>query len=226
MNLLNKEAYHLARRRMVESQIKARGITNRLVLEAMNKVPRHLFVDEALASSAYGDHALPIGADQTISQPYIVARMTEALELTGNERVLEVGTGSGYQAAVLAEICYRVYSVERIRPLMLRARSLLEGMGYRNILFSLGDGTAGWPDQAPFDAIIVTAGGPDLPAPLLDQLEPGGRLVVPVGKERASQSLIRITKDKNGRLIKHDLGACRFVDLVGRHGWEEKAARR
>jgi protein-L-isoaspartate(D-aspartate) O-methyltransferase len=152
--------------------------------------------------------------------------MTEALGLCGDERVLEVGTGSGYQAAVLAEIAYRVYSVERLRPLMLRARRLLEGIGYRNVLFRLGDGTAGWAEQAPFDAVIVTAGGPNVPGPLLDQLGPGGRLVAPVGESRSFQNLIRIEKDKNGRLTTRDLGGCRFVDLVGRHGWEDRSVRR
>ncbi len=215
----NNKDYQLVRQQMVERQLKGRGVRDPRVLEAMLRVPRHLFVEEALIHRAYGDHPLPIGENQTISQPFIVAQMTEALELQGSERVLEIGTGSGYQAAILAELCYRVYTVERMRPLMSRARKLIEQMGYRNVVFRLHDGTVGWSEQAPFDAIIVTAGGPDIPAPLIEQLQPGGRLIIPVGQTRMSQTLFKVVKDKNGRLTKTSLGACRFVDLVGQHGW-------
>ena len=226
MNIRNKNDYHLARRQMVDRQLKNRGVKDARVLEAMADVPRHLFVDEALAHKAYGDHPVPIGENQTISQPFIVAQMTEALSLTGDERVLEVGTGSGYQAAVLAELSYRVYTVERIRSLMIRARTLLEKLGYRNILFKYSDGSVGWAEQAPFDAIIVTAGAPDVPQPLVDQLAPGGRLVIPVGRDRYAQSLLKIVKDAHGRTSRNYLGGCRFVDLVGQHGWSEDDSRR
>lgn len=217
----NKNHYHLARQQMVERQLKARGIKHHGVLQAMARVPRHLFVEESLVARAYGDHPLPIGEQQTISQPYIVAQMTQALDLTGPETVLEIGTGSGYQAAVLAELCSRVYTVERIRALMVKGRKLLEEMGYRNILFKVGDGTSGWADYAPFDGIIVTAGGPEIPKPLLEQLKPGGRLVMPIGPTRQTQSLIKVIKEKDDRLTRINLGECRFVDLIGLHGWSE-----
>lgn len=219
MTLYKKNDYHLARQQMVDRQLAARGIKDQRVLNAMKSVPRHLFVDEALAARAYGDHPLPIGEGQTISQPYIVAQMTEALELTGNEIVLEIGTGSGYQTAVLAELCYRVYTIERIRSLTIRARNILEGLGYLNIIFKVGDGTTGWREHSPFDGIIVTAGSPEIPQPLVDMLSPGGRLVIPVGKNRASQSLMQIVKQESGGIVSHDLGGCRFVDLIGQHGW-------
>ena len=219
MNVLGKEHYHLSRQRMVENQLKARGIMDKRVIAAMTKTPRHLFVEEAFVSRAYGDHPLPIGEQQTISQPYIVAQMSEALGLEGNERVLEVGTGSGYQTAVLADLCYRVYTIERLRPLMIRARQLLADLGYTNILFRMGDGSLGWPEEAPFDAIIATAGAPEIPMPLVNQLGPGGRLVAPVGRDRKSQILMKIEKDANGRVTTKELGGCRFVDLVGQHGW-------
>ena len=219
MGRTSKDNYQLARQQMVEQQIKVRGIKDERVLEAMARVPRHLFVEEAMAPRAYADHPLPIGEQQTISQPYIVALMTEALELSEKDRVLEVGTGSGYQAAILAELCHRVYTIERIRSLMINARQLLERLGYRNVVLKHNDGTNGWPEQGPFDAIIVTAGGPDLPPPLIEQLSLGGRLVVPVGKSRLSQDLIKLVKSKTGRLTRTNLGGCRFVDLVGQHGW-------
>ncbi|MFH1091842.1 MAG: protein-L-isoaspartate(D-aspartate) O-methyltransferase [Pseudomonadota bacterium] len=211
--------YTLARQKMVENQIKARDIIDQRVIKAMLKIPRHLFVEEALAHRAYGDSPLPIGEQQTISQPYIVAQMTEALELKGSERVLEIGTGSGYQAAILAELCYRVYTIERIRSLMMKARAVLEEMGYHNVFFRLDDGTLGWSEQAPFEAIVVTAGAPEVPAPLMEQLAPGGRLVIPVGKSRQTQSLMKLIKDESGRITSLNLGDCRFVDLVGNHGW-------
>jgi len=206
------------RAEMVDKQIEARGIHDLKVLLAMRKVPRHLFVSEALMDQAYGDFPLPIGDQQTISQPYIVAEMTQALQLKSNDRVLEIGTGSGYQAAVLAEIVFRVYSIERIHPLFIKTRRLFDDLQYHNIVTRYSDGTTGWQDESPFDAIIVTAGAPSVPQALVDQLANGGRLVVPVG-DRYSQDLIKITKDERG-IKETNLGGCRFVKLVGEHGWQ------
>jgi protein-L-isoaspartate(D-aspartate) O-methyltransferase len=211
--------YKIARERMVKTQLIPRGIRDEGVLEAMKKVPRHLFVEEALIDEAYNDHPLPIGEKQTISQPYIVALMTEALELTGREKTLEIGTGSGYQTAILAELSRKVYTVERIRPLMVQARALLNDLGYTNILFKAYDGTLGWDEYQPFDAVIVTAGAPKIPQPLLDQLADGGRLIIPVGN-RFSQDLIRVTRRKDN-FVEKNLGGCRFVDLVGAYGWKD-----
>ncbi len=205
---------------MVEEQIVSRGIKDPMLIEAMRKIPRHLFVEEALQSQAYGDFPLPIGEKQTISQPYMVALMTEALRLTKKEKVLEIGTGSGYQTAILAELSEKVYSIERIRSLALRARKLLYDLGYYNIEIKVFDGTFGWMEKSPFDAIIVTAGSPDIPKPLVDQLAIGGRLVIPVG-DALSQDLFRVTKTEEG-LIKEDLGGCRFVKLIGKYGWEKE----
>lgn len=216
-----KEAIKYGRQReeMVRHQIEARGIKDPLVLTAFRSVPRHLFVSEALRDQAYGDYPLPIGEQQTISQPYIVAEMTQALELREDDRVLEIGTGSGYQAAILAEIVYRVYTVERIRSLYIQARKLLDKLRYHNIVMRCGDGTAGWKDESPFDAIIVTAGAPEIPEKLLNQLAEGGRMVVPVGNQH-SQDLIKVVKDKKG-IHKSNLGGCRFVKLIGEQGWKE-----
>ncbi len=216
-----KEAikYERQREEMVRHQIEARGIKDPFVLTAFRSVPRHLFVSEALRDQAYGDYPLPIGEQQTISQPYIVAEMTQALELREDDRVLEIGTGSGYQAAILAEIVYRVYTVERIRSLYIQARKLLDKLRYHNIVMRCGDGTAGWKDESPFDAIIVTAGAPDIPEKLLNQLAEGGRMVVPVGNQH-SQDLIKVVKDKKG-IHKSNLGGCRFVKLIGEQGWKE-----
>jgi protein-L-isoaspartate(D-aspartate) O-methyltransferase len=211
--------YERQREEMVRQQIAARGITDLEVLAAFRKVPRHLFVSEALKDQAYGDYPLPIGERQTISQPYIVAEMTQALELKEDDRVLEIGTGSGYQAAILAEVAYRVYTIERIRSLYVQARKLLDKLHYHNIVMRCSDGTSGWQDESPFDAIIVTAGAPDVPEKLLDQLAEGGRMVVPIGNQH-SQDLIKYTKDKNG-VHKSNLGGCRFVKLIGAHGWKE-----
>lgn len=211
--------YRLARERMVKNQLAPRGISDPRILGVMGKVPRHLFVEEALWAEAYNDHPLPIGHKQTISQPYIVALMTEALELTRKERTLEIGTGSGYQTAILAELSDKVYTVERIRPLLVKARSILDEMGYDNILFKAFDGTLGWKEHEPYDAIIVTAGAPKIPQPLFDQMAEGGRLIIPVGN-KFSQELIKVTK-KKGSFIEKNLGGCRFVDLVGVHGWNE-----
>lgn len=195
------------------------GIRDERVLAAMNTVARHLFVPDALRSQAYKDNALPIAGGQTISQPFIVARMTELLELKGRERVLEIGTGTGYQTAVLALLARKVYTVERIESLAAEARERLMGMGYRNISYKAADGTEGWQIYAPFDAILVAAGGPDVPEPLLDQLEAGGRLVLPVGNDRTSQRLVRVTREENG-FKREDCGPCSFVPLIGQHGWD------
>jgi protein-L-isoaspartate(D-aspartate) O-methyltransferase len=207
-----------ARLKMVEEQIILRGIKDPRLIAAMKKIPRHLFVEEALQSQAYSDHPLPIGEKQTISQPYMVALMTEALQLTGKEKVLEIGAGSGYQAAILAELAEKVFSIERIRSLAIRARELLYELGYYNVEIKIFDGTFGWVEKSPFDAIIVTAGAPDIPQPLIDQLTIDGRLVIPVG-DAFVQDLIRVTKTEEG-IKREDLGGCRFVKLIGRYGWE------
>jgi protein-L-isoaspartate(D-aspartate) O-methyltransferase len=211
--------FNKARQRMVETQIAARGVHDERVLEAMRKVPRHLFVDEALREQAYSDHPLPIAENQTISQPYIVGLMTESLELKGEEKVLEIGTGSGYQSAILAELADRVFSIERYPDLGYRANSILNKLGYKNIIIRVGDGSLGWPDDAPFDGVIVTAGTPKIPQPLIDQLAMGGRLVVPVG-DRFSQELILVRRVAEG-IQKTNLGSVRFVNLVGKWGWKE-----
>jgi len=206
------------RERMVEEQLVRRGITDARVLEAMRKVPRHLFVEEALRDRAYGDHPLPIGEGQTISQPYIVGIMTQLLHLTGSEKVLEIGSGSGYQTAVLAELARRVCSVERIASLAARARATLEAMGYTNVWVRTADGTFGWPDEAPFDRILVSAAAPAVPEPLFDQLVEGGRMVLPVGDPFA-QTLTVVDRVGGEKKISADSG-CVFVKLIGKYGWE------
>ncbi|MBW1668058.1 MAG: protein-L-isoaspartate(D-aspartate) O-methyltransferase [Deltaproteobacteria bacterium] len=211
--------HRLARERMVKNQLIPRGITDERVLKAMGKIQRHLFVDEALAGEAYNDHPLPIGHKQTISQPYIVALMTQALELTGEEKTLEIGTGSGYQTAILAELSKMVYTIERIRPLLIKAKELLERLNYKNIKFKAFDGTLGWKEHAPYDAIMVTAGAPRLPKPLLEQMADGGRMVIPIGN-KYSQDLIKVTRIKDS-YKQENLGGCRFVDLIGVHGWKD-----
>jgi protein-L-isoaspartate(D-aspartate) O-methyltransferase len=195
-----------ARLKMVEEQIISRGIKDLRVIAAMKKVPRHLFIEEALQSQAYSDHPLPIGE--------------KALQLTGKERILELGAGSGYQTAILAELAEKVFSIERIRSLAIKARQLLYQLGYFNVEIKIFDGTYGWVEESPFEAIMVTAGSPDIPRPLLDQLTPGGRLVIPVG-DAFVQDLIRVTKTEDG-IKKEDLGGCRFVKLIGKHGWDEE----
>jgi len=211
--------YQRLREEMVRQQVEARGIADPAVLAALRQVPRHIFVSEALRDQAYGDFPLPIGEQQTISQPYIVAEMSQALELNREDRVLEIGTGSGYQAAILAQIAYRVYTIERIRPLYLQARRLFDELRLFNIVTRYGDGSKGWDEESPFDAIIVTAGAPAVPAVLLNQLAVGGRLVAPVGNQH-SQDLVKIVKEKTG-IRQSNLGGCRFVKLVGEHGWKE-----
>jgi protein-L-isoaspartate(D-aspartate) O-methyltransferase len=209
--------YEGARQKMLDSQIRARNVRDPRVLEAVRKVPRHLFVEEALRDRAYLDKALPIGEKQTISQPYMVAAMSEALELTARDRVLEIGTGSGYQTAILAELAESVFSVERIASFVPAARQRLESLGRYNVLIKVGDGTIGWSEHSPYDAILVTAAAPQLPRPLLEQLRVGGRLVVPMGPEE-SQTLMRIRRGEEG-FHEEALGECRFVKLIGRHGW-------
>lgn len=208
-----------ARQDMVKQQLIPRGIRDPRVLEAMGKVPREAFVPDAMKTQAYDDRPLPIGKDQTISQPYIVALMTEALELKGTETVLEVGTGSGYQAAVLAELCHTVYTVERIESLLDNAKNILQDLGYNNIRYKVFNGTLGWPEYAPYDGIIVTAAAPRIPKPLLEQLAEGGRVLVPVG-DRLGQSLIKVTRVDRG-FFEKDLGGVRFVRLIGDYGWAE-----
>ncbi len=204
---------------MVEQQLRGRGIRDARVLQAFLDVPRHLFVPRDRLAEAYEDHPLDIGRGQTISQPFMVALMTEALELRGSERVLEVGTGSGYQAAILAELCGVVYTIERLADLSERAQALLGRMGLANVRFRVGDGTLGWPEEAPFDRIIVTAGGPDVPASLEAQLAEGGRLVIPVG-DRYGQDLVAVERHGE-RFERESHGGCVFVRLIGQEGWPE-----
>ncbi len=211
-------SFQSARMRMIREQLIPRGITDRRVLDAMTAVPRHLFVQDALGSQAYGDFSMPIGLGQTISQPYIVALMTQALELKGEETVLEIGTGCGYQTAVLARIADRVFSIERLKELHIRARQTLDQLQVFNAICTTDDGTLGWPEYSPFDAIIVTAAGPDIPQPLIDQLADPGRLVIPIG-DRDSQELV-VLKKENGEISQRVLEQVRFVSLLGRHGWQ------
>jgi protein-L-isoaspartate(D-aspartate) O-methyltransferase len=215
--------YSVSRRRMVDQQIAARGITDQRVLDALLKVPRHLFVEAGLQAHAYSDASLPIGEKQTISQPYMVAAMTAALELTGTERILEIGTGSGYQSAILSLLANRIYSIERISSLAGRARRLLDQLGMSNVNVKVGDGTIGWKDQAPFDGILVAAGAPDVPLEYLEQLEIGGKLVLPVG-DQDQQVLLRIIKLENGSFKREQLMGCRFVPLIGAQGWRTDPA--
>jgi protein-L-isoaspartate(D-aspartate) O-methyltransferase len=212
--------YAVAAREMVQKQLVSRRITDRRVLAAMEEVPRHLFVDKSLRDEAYDDTPLPIGQGQTISQPYMVAVMTQLLELKGDERVLEIGTGSGYQAAILTRLCQWVYTIEALEKLSQRARQTIALCGYTNITFLVADGSRGWLSESPFDGIIVTAGAPDIPRPLVDQLREGGVLVIPVG-DRWSQTLKRVTKTAKGFEVENHTG-CRFVDLIGEHGWRSR----
>ena len=208
-----------ARKRMVQEQLVSRGIRDSRVLAAMAKVRRHLFVAEELRDQAYDDNPLPIGDGQTISQPYIVALMVEALGPKGKERVLEIGTGSGYETAVLAELCAEVYSIELVEELAVRARAVLASLGCRNVSIRVGDGTLGWEEHASYDAVVISAAAPCIPRPLLEQLRPGGCLVLPMGEEEL-QSLVRIRKESGG-LREEYLGECRFVKLMGAYGWED-----
>lgn len=196
----------------------ARGITAPRLIEVLLKIPRHLFVQEAMAAQAYSDGPLPIGEKQTISQPFMVALMTDLLELTPRDHVLEIGTGSGYQTAVLASLVRRVWTIERIRPLAMQARKVLDSLHLLNVNIKVGDGTLGWEEEAPFDAILVTAGAPAVPETLAEQLAPGGRLVIPVGSE-STQTLLRIRKEADGSLTRETGIDCRFVPLIGQQGW-------
>lgn len=213
--------YAIARRRMVEEQVKARGVRDQRVIDAMLRVPRHLFVPAALADQAYSDFPLPIGERQTISQPYMVGVMSEALQLSGGEKVLEIGTGSGYQAAILALLARQVFSLERIPALARQARRTLDACGFARVNVRVTDGTFGWEDEAPFDGIVVTAGAPAIPQAYLTQLAIGGRLVIPVG-DRLSQILMRVTRLGERNYREERLFGCRFVPLVGDHGWREE----
>ncbi len=207
------------RHRMLEEQLISRGITDIRVLSAMRKIPRHLFVEEAFQEQAYGDHALPIGERQTISQPFMVALMTQSLALSGTEKVLEIGTGSGYQAAILAELSAEVYSIERVELFIQKARSVLDALHYTNVRIRCADGSLGWEETAPFDAILVAAGAPEVPYPLVEQLAVGGRLLIPVG-DRSSQVLKKIVKNETG-FTETELTDCAFVPLIGAIGWQE-----
>ena len=211
------DVYATIRERMIREQLLPRGIDDEPTLRAMREVPRHFFVDDAMWGRAYGDYPLPIASGQTISQPFIVALMTQALRLTGTERVLEIGTGSGYQAAVLSRICDKVFTVERIHTLLASARRVFDKLRYYNIIAKLDDGTLGWPENGPYDAIVVTAGGPVIPTPLIDQLADGGRLVMPVGGQE-SQILQILTRTGEVTDIVN-LECVRFVDLIGEHAW-------
>jgi len=212
--------YTSKRQRMIETQLLPRGIKDPRVIAAMRKVPRHLFLDEALWPEAYEDHPVPIGEKQTISQPFIVAIMTEALKLSGTEKILEIGTGSGYQAAVLAELAEQVYSIERLPSIAKRARRILDELRYANIVITIGDGTLGWKEYSPYDGIIVTAASPYPPKTLLEQLKVGGRLIIPIGDE-FTQDLTLYIRDSDKDYSKESYGGCRFVKLIGEQGWRE-----
>lgn len=214
-----KEQDAILRELMVEEQLIPRGIVDQKVLAAMRKIPRHVFVPTVSLENAYGDYPLPVGEGQTISQPYMVALMTQCLELAGGEKVLEIGTGSGYQAAILAEIAKEIYSMERFEFLAQNARSLLDSLDYKNIKIKVGDGTEGWSEFAPYDGIIVTAGSPSIPEPLVEQLAEGGRLVIPVGGA-FGQELILVRKT-NEEISEEYICGCTFVPLVGKYGWSE-----
>ncbi|HEC79495.1 MAG TPA: protein-L-isoaspartate(D-aspartate) O-methyltransferase [candidate division WOR-3 bacterium] len=215
--MLEVNEWRIERERMVKEQIITRGIKDSRVIEAMMKVPRHLFVDKTYYHQAYKDYPLPIGYDQTISQPYMVAAMTELLELKGDEKVLEVGTGSGYQTAVLGLLCSKVYSIERISELTRRARAVLKYLQFKNINLMVGDGSIGWVDYAPYDAIIVTAGSPEIPDALIKQLANNGRLVIPVGDEFGQ--ILNLVKKHKGRIYRKEFFGCTFVPLIGKEGW-------
>ena len=216
MNTSSPFAIH--RHRMVEEQLIPRGIDDPATLAAMGSVPRHLFVEDPMQARAYGDFPLPIGSGQTISQPFIVALMTQALELQGHEQILEIGTGSGYQAAILSQICERIYTIERIDSLVGRARKIFDKLHYHNIVSRIDDGTIGWPDESPFDAILVTAGGPKIPEPLIEQLGDPGRLVIPVGNQLVQE--LQLLEKIDGEISISTIEQVRFVNLIGTHGWQ------
>jgi protein-L-isoaspartate(D-aspartate) O-methyltransferase len=211
----------IQRLRMVERLAEHYRIQDARVLDVMNRLPRHLFVSEAIKSQAYNDNALPIAGGQTISQPFIVARMTELLELKGDEKVLEIGAGSGYQTAVLASLARKVFAIERLDSLANDAKQRLRSLGFRNVTLKAGDGTEGWNAYMPYDAILVAAGGPEIPEPLVAQLKIGGRLVIPIGEDQRTQMLTRVTQTGHGSRREH-FGPCAFVPLIGEHGWQRK----
>lgn len=203
---------------MVENLREKYKIRDERILEAMREVPRHFFVPDALKAQAYKDNALPIAANQTISQPFIVARMTELLELTPQSKILEIGAGSGYQTAILARLARMIYAIERVPQLAAQANDRLQKLGIQNVNLKCADGTNGWQNHAPYDGILVAAGSPAMPEPLLNQLKIGGRLVIPIGQEQKSQNLIRVTRTPND-FQTEDFGKCAFVPLIGEHGW-------
>lgn len=213
------DEYQIPRERMIELLRGHYKIRDETVLRAMSEVPRHLFVPEALKSQAYKDNALPIASKQTISQPFIVARMTELLELNSQSKVLEIGAGSGYQTAILSKLAGVIYAVERVPILVGEARERLQKFNINNVTLICADGTLGWQTHAPFDAILVAAGSPNIPQPLLNQLKIGGRLVLPVGEDQKTQKLIRVTRAERD-FATEDFGACAFVPLIGEHGWQ------
>ena len=220
---MNPDEQGAARRRMVQVQLRERGIHDPHVLRIMEAMPRHLFVDEALSAKAYSDSALPIGASQTISQPYMVALMTQALELTGEEKVLEIGTGSGYQTAILAELADRVFTVERIASVGEAARDRLTRMGYKNVVFRIADGSVGWREMAPFDRVLIAAGAPRMPAFLDEQLRVGGVAVMPIGTGE-NQMLVKAVRTEDGWQGR-ELCGCAFVPLIGKDAWEKRESR-
>jgi len=217
--MIEVKEWQAERERMVKEQIIGRGIKDNKVLEAMKRVPRHLFIDKIYQHQAYNDYPLPVAYGQTISQPYMVAVMTELLELKANEKVLEIGTGSGYQTAILALLCSKVYTIERIGSFTQRARNILEDLGFRNISFMVGDGSIGWAEFAPYDGIMVTAGAPEIPNSLIEQLAENGRLVIPVGTEY--WQILNLVKKHKGRIYRKELFECTFVPLLGKQGWQK-----
>jgi len=214
-----KDGYEILRGGMVKRLREHYKIQDERVLDAMNRLPRHFFVPEAIKHQAYKDNALPIASNQTISQPFIVARMTELLELTANSRILEIGAGSGYQTAVLASLAGKIFAIERIPNLAAQAQERLQKLGFHNVSLRCADGTNGWEVYAPFDGILVAAGSPEIPQPLLAQLKIGGKLVIPIGQDPKTQNLIRITRNAKG-FQTEDFGPCSFVPLIGEHGWK------
>ena len=213
------DGYEILRGAMVKRLREHYRIQDERVLDVMNRLPRHFFVPEAIKHQAYKDNALPIASNQTISQPFIVARMTELLELTPHARILEIGAGSGYQTAVLASLAGKIFAIERIPNLAAQAQERLQKLGFHNVTLRCADGTNGWEVYAPFDGILVAAGSPELPHPLLEQLKIGGRLVIPIGHDTKTQNLIRVTRNATS-FQTEDFGACSFVPLIGEHGWK------
>ncbi|HXH69744.1 MAG TPA: protein-L-isoaspartate(D-aspartate) O-methyltransferase [Pyrinomonadaceae bacterium] len=214
------DEYQIPRERMIQRLREHYKIRDEKVLDVMRRIPRHLFVPEALKSQAYKDNALPIAANQTISQPFIVARMTELLELNPQSKILEIGAGSGYQTVILSQLAQRVYAIERVPQLANEAQHRLQNLKIQNVTLRCADGTNGWEAHAPFDAVLVAAGSPSLPKPLLNQLKIGGKLVVPVGQDQKTQNLIRVTRSTAKDFQTEDFGACAFVPLIGEHGWQ------